>query len=80
VRRQGRHSLPVGVPANPDGAVAEGQQTLERPGRHRTGRGVPADQDDRVLWDVAQHRLQRGQVAVDVVESSDFHAAAPLPL
>ena len=63
--------LAVGVAAQPVHPVAELAQALERPRRVRPGGDVPAHDDLRVVRHLGEHRLERGQVAVHVVESRD---------
>jgi len=62
--------IAVGVAVNPDGTVSERAQSFEALGRKRPSGNVPAGQHDvgRLTLDLGEHRLERGQVAVDVVE------------
>ena len=64
--------LAIGVAAEPEDAIAEAAQPLERAGRIGSARDdVPADDDGRVGRNFGEHRLERGEVAVNVVERRD---------
>ena len=63
--------LAIGVPAQPADALAESAQSFERLRREEAGDDVAADDDQRVVGHVREHRLERGQIAVDVVERRD---------
>ncbi len=67
--------LPVGVAADPDGTVAEAAQQLQALGRKGTRGDVAADEHEvrRLERHVVEHRLECGQVAVDVVQRRDAH-------
>ena len=60
----------ISVPA--DEGRAPLPQTLEALGRHRAEHQVASAKDD-VRVDLAEHRFEGGQVAVDVVEGGDTH-------
>src|SRR4051794_30667456 len=63
------HELAVGVAADPEDPVAERAQALERLRRLRAARDdVTADDDGGVLRNLGQHGIQRGEIAVDVVQ------------
>ena len=62
------------LPRSHDDAVAEPAKPRERLGRLVAARAdVAADEDRRVLRYLGEHRLERGEVAVDVVERGDRH-------
>ena len=63
-----RRQLAVGVAAEPVDASAQPPQQLERLPRKRPGDDVAAGDDRRVVRQVGEHRLERGQVAVHVVQ------------
>ena len=76
-RRHGS-SIAVCVAAHDERAVAERDDALERLARPRTGDHVAAEDDpvDVRLLDLGEHRVERRQVAVDVVERRDPHYTA----
>ena len=67
--------LAVGVAAQPDDAVAERRAAARasRPAARRPAHDVAADDDRRVVRHLREHRLERREVAVDVVERRDGH-------
>jgi hypothetical protein len=69
-----RGQLAVGVATEPADAVAEAAQPFERlGGLLAAGADVAADDDRRVARDLREHRVECGEVAVDVVERRDAH-------
>jgi hypothetical protein len=66
----------VRVAVDERGARAEGPQLGERLGRHRSREGVAADHDRRLARHFFEHRFERREVAVDVVERRDLQTAA----
>ena len=67
-----RMQLAVGVAAQPHDAVAEAAEPRERLRRLlAAGADVAAHHDGRVVGHLREHGFERGEVAVDVVESGD---------
>src|SRR6185312_16813712 len=75
VARRRVDQLAVGVAADVARPAPEGDQPVKRRRGHRAGRRVAADQHDvgLLLGDLLEHRVQCGQVAVDVVDRRDTH-------
>ena len=63
--------LAIGVPAQPADTLAESVQPFERLRREEAGDDVAADDDQGLVGHIREHRLERGQIAVDVVQRRD---------
>src|SRR5205085_6811095 len=65
----------VRVPTDPQGSFAQPAESLERLDRLRPVDAVAAEHDevDVLALDLGEHRLERRQVRVDVVEGGDLH-------
>jgi hypothetical protein len=72
----------VGVAAHPDGSPAELLQGFERLGGHGPIREVPRQYHriDAGLFYLAQHRLQRRKIAVDIGQYGHPHRGSFLPV